>query len=212
MEPTQANVRSIEALERLRAALARCLDDLKVAVSESEAEVRKAESWVFTDRLPHWHQRQQRLAEEVNSARSALFRKETVTSSKDSKPSVVDEKKALDRARGMLEDAISRGRRSKAWSIEMPREQAAFKRSLSPLATMIDREIPAGLQALGRMIEALERYRGDAPPDLVGLFDVGGAPTNHSAGMARSDADRPPVSNAEKTGSVDGGTPSEEVQ
>ena len=185
MEPTQANVRSIDALGRLRAAIVQCLDDLKVAISEAETEVSKAEAWVTGDRIPHWRRRQQQLAEEVNSARSALFRKETVTSSKDSKPSVVDEKKALARAKAMLDDAGERARRSRAWAIEMPREQAIFKRGISPLASMVDRDLPAAIHALGRMIEALEGYHRGPLPDLKTLLGREGQGSERAAGMRR---------------------------
>lgn len=185
MEPSQANVRSIDALGRLRVAMVQCLDDLKVALSEAETEVSKAESWVTGDRIPHWRRRQQQLAEEVNSARSALFRKETVTSSKDSKPSVVDEKKALARAKAMLDDAGERARRSRAWSVEMPREQAIFKRGISPLAAMIDRDLPAAIHALGRMIEALQAYHRGPLPDLKALLDRESGAAERAPGMRR---------------------------
>ena len=198
MEPSQANVRSIDALGRLRVAMVQCLDDLKVALSEAETEVSKAEAWVSGDRIPHWRRRQQQLAEEVNSARSALFRKETVTSSKDSKPSVVDEKKALARAKAMLEDAGERARRSRAWAIEMPREQAIFKRGISPIATMVDRELPAAIHALGRMIEALEGYHRGPLPNLEALIDREAPDSERAAGMRRGadggeGAEAPPV-------------------
>lgn len=182
MEPSQANVRSIHSLERLRQAMVRCLDELRTAIGEADAEVGKAGTWLTTDRIPHWRRRVQRLAEEVNGARSALFRKETVTSSKDSKPSVVDEKKALARAKAMSEDAEERGRRSRAWSNGLPREQAIFKRGISAVSAMAERDLPAGIHALGRMIEALERYHRDVMPDLGGFIDP---PAGGAAGMRR---------------------------
>ena len=36
MEPSQVNVRSIDALGRLRVALVQCLDELRTALSEAE--------------------------------------------------------------------------------------------------------------------------------------------------------------------------------
>ncbi|MFM8680676.1 MAG: hypothetical protein ACKOGH_13875 [Alphaproteobacteria bacterium] len=189
MEPSQANVRSIHALERLRAAMVQCLDELKTALGEAESEVGKAATWLSTDRIPHWRRRVQRLAEEVNSARGALFRKETVTSSKDSKPSVVDERKALERAKAMAADAEERGRRSRMWSNALPREQAIFKRGIAAMAAMVERDLPMGIHALGRMIEALERYHRDAMPDLRGLIDAAPGPAAPAADMRRAGGD-----------------------
>jgi hypothetical protein len=191
MEPSQANVRSIEALESVRLAMVECLDALGTALSEAQGEVGKAIDWVHGDRVPHWHRRVQRLAEEVNSARSLLFRKETVTSSKDSKPSVVDERKALARAKAMVEDAEDRGRRSKAWANAMPREQAILKRGLSALEVMVERELPQAIAMLGRMIEALEGYRGQGLPDLRQLIESDGAIETGAQGMARGASGEP---------------------
>lgn len=191
MEPSQVNVRSIEALGRLRAAMVQCLEEMKTAIYEAESEVSKAGTWLSTDRIPYWRRRLQRLAEEVNSARSALFRKETVTSTKDSKPSTVDEKKALARVKALVEDAEERGRRSRAWSNDLPRQQAVFKRGISALSAMVERELPAGIHALGRMIEALERYHRDAMPDLRGLVAPEGAAAGRSGGMRRAGDEGP---------------------
>lgn len=185
MEPSQANVRAIEALARLRGAMVQCLDETKTAIYEAESEVSKAGTWLTTDRIPYWRRRLQRLAEDLNSARSALFRKETVTSTKDSKPSTVDEKKALARVRAMIEDAEERGRRSRAWSNDLPRQQAVFKRGISALSAMAERELPAGIHALGRMIEALERYRLQGMPDLGSLVAPADTPGS-AAGMRRT--------------------------
>lgn len=186
MEPTQANVRSIDALQRLRVALIRCHEELTMAISEADGTVDRAVSWVERDRVPHWRMRIQRLGEEVNDARSALFRKQTVTSSADSRPSVVDEKKALDRAKAMLDDAERRSQRSRAWAAEMPRQQALYKGGTAMLAAMVERDLPMAIAALERMSVALERYHRDATPDLRDLLEPKDAPVTPLPGMRRA--------------------------
>ena len=171
MEPTQANVLSIDALQRLRVAMIRCREEMALALAESDSEVQRAVVWVERDRIPHWRRRIQQISEDVNDARSALFRKQTVTSSKDSKPSVVDEKKALERCRALLADAEHRSQRSRTWANALPREQSVYKGSLSALATMVDRALPAAIVALERMSVALEAYHGDGVPDLAELLE-----------------------------------------
>jgi hypothetical protein len=191
MDPTQANVLSIDVLQRFRVALIRCQEELAAALAEADSEVDRAVAWVERDRILHWRQRVQRLSEEVNDARSALFRKQTVTSSKDSKPSVVDEKKALERAKAMLEDAERRGQRSRSWASALPRDQSLYKGGVAALATIVDRDLPAAIQALERMSIALERYGRDQAPDLEKLLDQPGA--TDAASMRRAgDADPPP--------------------
>lgn len=199
MEPSQVNVRSIDALGRLRVALVQCLDELRTALSEAEAEVGKAQTWVTSERIPHWRRRVQRMAEEVNSARSALYRKETITSTKESKPSVVDEKKALARARAIAEDAEVRGQRSRAWSNGLPREQAIFKRGISHLAVMVERDLPEAVRVLGRMIEALEGYRQGPLPDLRTVMEEAQGPGGREAGMRRDGVEGDPPDPAEES-------------
>lgn len=190
MEPTQANVLSIDALQRLRSAMIRCREEMALALAESDSEVQRAVVWVERDRIPHWRRRIQQLSEDVNDARSALFRKQTVTSSKDSKPSVVDEKKALERCRAQLADAEQRLQRSRSWANALPREQSVYKGSLSALASMVDRDLPAAILALERMSVALERYHGDAVPDLSELIEQ--APADADAASVRRGAEAPP--------------------
>ena len=171
MEPTQANVLSVDVLQRLRTALIRCHEEMGLALSEADSEVDRAVMWVERDRVLHWRTRIQRLGEEVNDARSALFRKQTVTSSKDSRPSVVDEKKALDRAKAMLADAEQRLQRSRAWATSLPREQALYKGGTAALSSMVERDLPSAIVALERMSVALESYQRGAAPDLASLLD-----------------------------------------
>jgi hypothetical protein len=185
MEPSQANVRSIDALQRLRVALIRCHEELLMAVSEADGIVDRAVAWVERDRVPHWRNRIQRLGEQVNDARSALFRKQTVTSSAESKPSVVDEKKALERAKAMLDDGERRLQRSRAWSAELPRQQALYKGGMAPLSSMVERDLPMAIAALERMSVALERYHRDAVPDLRTLLEPTDVPATPVQGMRR---------------------------
>lgn len=185
MEPTQVNVLSVDVLQRLRAAVVRCHEEMGLALSEADSEVDRAVVWVERERVMHWRGRIQRLGEEVNDARSALFRKETVTSSKDSRPSVVDEKKALARAKAMLADAEQRLQRSRAWSAALPREQALYKGGTAALATMVERDLPAAIAALERMSVALEAYQRGAAPDLASLLEQAGADAPAAGSMRR---------------------------
>jgi hypothetical protein len=171
MEPTQANVLSVEVLQRLRTAMVRCHEEMGLALSEADSEVDRAVMWVERERVMHWRGRIQRLGEEVNDARSALFRKETVTSSKESRPSVVDEKKALERAKARLADAEQRLQRSRAWAVSLPRDQALYKGGTAALAGMVERELPAAIAALERMSLALEAYQRGPAPDLASLLE-----------------------------------------
>ncbi len=170
MEPNQVRVLSVDVLEALAVAMVRCQEDLSAALLEADSEVERAIVWVERDRVPHWRKRMQRLDHDVLEARSALFRKENHRVSRDSKPSTVDERKALAKAQAAMEDADRRWKCSQRWSQELPRQQAEYKRGVNLLAAMVDRELPSAIAALRRMSIALERYRRDQPIDLRSLL------------------------------------------
>lgn len=170
MEREQVRVLSVDVLESLAAAMVRCKEDLAAALLEGDSEVERTIVWVERDRVPHWRKRMQRLDHEVLEARSALSRKENYCVSRDSKPSTVDERKALAKAQAALEDADRRWKASQRWSQELPRHNAEYKRGTNLLAAMVDRELPAAIAALRRMTIALERYRREEPIDLRTLL------------------------------------------
>jgi hypothetical protein len=170
VEPNRANVLSVDVLEAVAVAMVRCQEDLAAALLEADSEIERTMVWVERDRLPYWKKRLQRIDLDMQEARSALFRKENHRVTKDSKPSVVDERKALAKAQAAHEEAERRGRASHRWSQELPRQHAEFRRGVNALAAMVDRELPQAIAALRRMTIALERYRRDQPIDLRSLL------------------------------------------
>lgn len=170
MEPNRAHVLSVDVLEAVAVAMVRCQEDLAAALLEADSEIERTMVWVERDRVPHWKKRLQRIDLDLQEARSALFRKENHRVTRDSKPSVVDERKAVAKAQAAQEDAERRAKASHRWSQELPRQHAEFRRGVNPLAAMVDRELPQAIAALRRMTVALERYRRDQPIDLRSLL------------------------------------------
>ncbi len=190
MDPQQANLQSIHVLESTRAAFIRCREEVGLALAESDSEVDRLVTWLQNDRVMYWRGRINRLREDLNNARSALFRKETVTSSKDSKPSTIDERKALAKVKALLEDAERRAARTKSWSLNFAREQALFKGATALAASMHERELPAAIMALGRMVVAIERYVRDEAPDLSKMLEVELAHNENLPSMKRATEDQ----------------------
>lgn len=170
MDSNQVNVLSVDVLESLAVALVRCHEELSAAMLEADSHVQRAQVWLERDRVPHWRKTLQRLEHDLQEARSALFRKENHRVTRDAKPSTVDERKTLARVQAAREDAERRAQATQRWAQELPRAQAEFKRGVTPLAAMVDRELPQAIAALRRMSVALERYRRDQPIDLRSLL------------------------------------------
>lgn len=166
-----AKVTSIDDLSRFRAAVIKALDELRLSISEAESEVGRIRGWVERDQQLYWQTQHRKAQEQVAICKSALFRKQMVTSSKDQKPSVVDEKKALERAQARLALCEQKRAAVKKWSIQITREEILFKAGMSPLAAMVDREIPHAITLLTRMLEHLDAYTRLAVPDLTTLYE-----------------------------------------
>jgi hypothetical protein len=205
MDPQQANLQSIDVLERTRAAFIRCREELGLAIAEADSEVDRLVTWLQNDRVMYWRGRVNRLREDVNNARSALFRKETVTSSKDSKPSTVDERKALARAKALLEDAERRAARTRTWAQLFPREQALYKGGMAVVSSMHERDLPAAIMALTRMVAAMEAYVRDEPPDLSTMLEREIAASERAASMKRAVDPEPGVDSEARPAAPDAG-------
>jgi hypothetical protein len=106
----------------------------------------------------HWRRMVPRLDEELTGAKGALYRKEMQTMGTGKRPSVIDEKKAVERAKRRAEDARDRLEKTRRWLATLDRDVSLFKGAMSPIATMIDRDLPDAILRLRNMALALEAY------------------------------------------------------
>ncbi|MFM7260982.1 MAG: hypothetical protein ACKO3W_10305 [bacterium] len=154
----EANITDVAALEEFRRALIRFREEINVAIAEAESELKSTFVWLERDRILHWKRAVPRLDEELTSAKSALYRKEMQTMGTGKRPSVIDEKKAIERAKRKVEDARDRLERTRRWMATLDRDVSLFKGAMSPIATMIDRDLPDAILRLRNMALALEAY------------------------------------------------------
>jgi hypothetical protein len=199
----QANITSLHVLDDLKAALAVFLEEGELALSEAEGEVRRAIDWLARDCQTYWQNVIRKKQEEVTVCKSALFRKQITPSPNDQKASVVDEKKALQKATMELEDADKRLKATKKWAIELERQYAIYKGAVQPFSASIDRDLPHAIARVTRMIRALDDYLRTPSPDLREALDVAresaAAPSMRRTGDDES-TERKPAAGNEETG------------
>ena len=159
---SNARVLDITAIERFKAGLAEFGDTVKIGLYEADNEIERAMIWLERDRIPHWRRQMQVRNEEVATAKSALFRKQMQGNDKDGRPSVVDEKIALERAKRRLKNADERHRACRSWRNRLGQEFAIFKGHVQGLAAVVEREVPETIALMDRMLVNLEAYiRGE---------------------------------------------------
>ena len=177
----QIKVADVQTIERFRASLLVASETFGLALEEAEGEIERTLAWVESEQPDFWRKRMRKVQDEVVMCKSALFRKQEIKATADARPSVVDEKKALDRAMKRLEYAEHKLRNTKRWSTELPRQSVIFKGALSGMHTVLDRDVPRVNAMLKRMTEHLEAYlRGGDESDR--LLEILGASSNMSRG------------------------------
>ena len=154
----EANITDIEALDEFRRALIKFREEVSVAASEADSEVKSTFVWLERDRMLHWRRAVPRLDEELTSAKSALYRKGMQTMGTGQQSSNIDEKKAVARAKVRAEDARERLEKTRRWMASLERDVSLYKSAMSPVATMVDRDMPDAILRLRNMALALEAY------------------------------------------------------
>ena len=177
----QIKVADVQTIERFRASLLVASETFGLALEEAEGEIERTLAWVESEQPDFWRKRMRKVQDEVVMCKSALFRKQEIKATADARPSVVDEKKALDRAMKRLEYAETKLRNTKRWSTELPRQSVIFKGALSGMHTVLDRDVPRVNAMLKRMTEHLEAYlRGGDESDR--LLEILGTSSNMRRG------------------------------
>ena len=165
-----ANVKSIDAITRFKATIAATRDDLARALAEADSDIDRAQLWIEREAPAFWKRQLALRAEEVTVCKSALYRKQVTVSAKDSKPSVVDEKKALQRAQARLAEAETKVKACKRWATAFQREVILFKGTMSAMQTVVERDLPMAVALMNRMAEALARYAAPEPVELQSML------------------------------------------
>lgn len=157
-----ARVISSEALKQAKAAMVEFSDSIIAALSSVDADINRVSFWLNQDRPAHW-KRQVRLREEdINRIKTEIMRKRIIAAPEPA--SVVEEEKALDRAKQKLAHAQSKYDAVRRWAPVWDREAMMYKTSTHGLTEYLHRDIPSAVGRLERMLDALEAYAQIAPP------------------------------------------------
>jgi hypothetical protein len=166
-----ARVISLDALDRIAAALRAFEEDASHATADLDIEVRRAMQWVQQDRRDFWNQQVRKSEEQFAEARIALERCRMFTAIPGERPSCIDERKALEKAQRRLRIAQEKAEQVRHWSRVIERELLDFKAAMNVLAAWLLGDFPRAVATLERMALALEEYVAlqsnvETPPPL----------------------------------------------
>jgi hypothetical protein len=153
-----ARIESIESLRVLRAAMARFSDTVRVALDESESEIRRVIEWLRLEQRPFWKRELVRLEELQLRAKLELQRKEYSQNMLDGHSSFVEEKRALKLARLKTENARDKLACTVRWLRQLEREAFNYKGAVQAASLGVDMDVPVALTRLDNMVDAIESY------------------------------------------------------
>jgi len=164
----QADVKSIDTLAFVKAALASYAHESGQALAEVEIEGRRAVEWITVDRAEFWKAEVRRSADLVNQAMKDLEHCRTFKKVGDNQPSCIEEKKALEKARARLAFAEQKQEAVRRWT---PVVQQQFRETgvrMVHFREIIDVQIPKAIARMERMLKSLDAYKSVSGPAASG--------------------------------------------
>ncbi len=187
-----ARVINIDRLKDFRAALADFAADAGTACHEVDFEIERTMEWLRHDQVVHWKGEQRKWTEEVARAKSDIARKQIKSRPDDNTPSLIDEKKHLERCVQRRDEAERKLQLLKQAERYLAKQAAEARVPIRQLGGTVELQLPVALEHLARMIDALEQYvRLQAPT-------AGEEQVEAESGEARSRAPLFPGSTAER--------------
>ncbi len=153
-----ARVFSVDAVDALSAALIEFADEAAVALADLDLEVRRAVQWVQQDRKLYWEHEVRRGWDDLAAARRELERCMVTHKVADHRPSCIEEKKALQRAKARLDVAMEKVKAVRRWSHAVGKEADDYRGGVGQLAQWLSADYPKAKAALRRMAAALDYY------------------------------------------------------
>lgn len=160
-----ARIRSVEALRPFRAAILVFARDVASILSAAEAEIAKTIDWLQRDRVTYWRAETQRRGEMLARAKSDLYRAQI------QKKSLVDEKKAIGRAKEALRDAEERLEASRKWAVRLEHDRALYAGAVQGLSVSVSIDLPKAAAMLELMSRSLDEYVALSASWMEGTLD-----------------------------------------
>ncbi len=153
-----AQVHSIDAIKQFRAALVKFAEMGNVALTAGESDIDRVLVWLERDQTTFWNGQLGKRHELVVRCEDALRQKRIFKGPDGSQQSVVDETKALNKAKILREEAEQKTVAVKKAIQILRKESMLFKGRTQKLATALQIDIPRAIHQLDALLGDLENY------------------------------------------------------
>jgi hypothetical protein len=179
-----AYVGSIGAVRDFRAALVSFAQEAREAIGSYDMEVRRTLDWLLESQPKYWMHEVRKCEDRVTEAKIELERCRNSKLPGGETPACMEERKALERARGRRQYAEEKVESVRKWGYVAQREEAEYAGRANQLSGMFDADLPQAIAVLDRVMTMLESYmalnhQGAEPPPTSGAASAISTPPVH---------------------------------
>jgi hypothetical protein len=153
-----AHVDSVDALKHLVIALWKYTEAANQALSEADADVQRTQTWLENDARIYWQGQIKKRTIALNQAKESLRSKTSISRKDGTKPSAIEEMKAVATAKASLENALDKLEKVKQSAKLFQKEALQYKGLIQRFINAVQVEIPEAAAHLEGLIGSLEQY------------------------------------------------------
>lgn len=155
----QAQVKSFEAIEVVRAALLEFGHKADEGLTSCNLEMRRLVDWLEHNRPGFWEEQYRKAWDGVTQAKQDLNRCLMFPVGVNERPSCSEERAALKKAQAKLAYCEEKKEKLKHWIREIRHEIHTYEGRTAKLREVVDTDVPKGAATLGQVLKSLEEYR-----------------------------------------------------
>lgn len=183
----RANVKSVEALAEVKAALLEFAVTARASISTVDGEIRHITDYLRMDRPSHWKHEIRARENVVTQCKLEIQRKRLIAAPEPA--STVFEERQLKKAQARVESGRARLAAVQRWQPIWEKEASNAKSMMRGLEEALAVDIPRAVARLERMMTSLEAYAAIRPPGStepreVRTDEAAGDETTASGGAA----------------------------
>lgn len=194
--PGPAQVRSTDAIEAFKAALAKFEERVTAALDTLDGEIRRADNWVEHERPAYWRRQIHEAEEEVLRTKLDLEHCRMYKTIDGERPHCREQEVAYKAAQRRLAHCREKGEITKKWQRTFRHESLEYKGRLGQLRRAVEHDAPDARVVLEKILRRIDEYQLERPPEATGVHGV--APASPPQSMARTETPPTPAAPAEK--------------
>lgn len=153
-----AHVESVDAIKDFRVYLTKFQDLAGRALGDADSDVNRMTRWLEGEGLNLWTSTIRKRQEVLAKAEEALRFKKLYKDSSGSTPSVVEEQKAVKKAKDALNDAQEKLKNVKKWTSGLQKASTIYRGGVSSFSGDVSSGVPQMIGYLGALLDQLDKY------------------------------------------------------